>query len=163
MHVKLRILGESVIEIGDTFLEPSAPHVFALTLYLAVERGKLIPRSLLANLLFPETSAVAAAHNLRQLVYRIRRKGVPLEPTTAAIRLPSDCVSGAPEGAISQSYSDALNDHVRRVLLPGYLPPTQPLSSWLESYRDELTHKLKTRLVRDLQRARQGADWAAVE
>src|SRR5215208_2019027 len=163
MQVKLRILGESVIEIGNTLLEPSASHVFALTLYLAVERGKSIPRSVLGSLLFPDTSTEAAAHNLRQLVYRIRQKGAPLECTAAAILLPCDRVWGAPEGVLTQSYSDALKYPFCQVLLPGYLPPTQPLSRWLESYRDKVSHKLKSRLARDLHHARQGADWTAVE
>lgn len=162
-QVRLRLLGESLIEIGQSTLEPSASHIFALLLYLAIERGKLIPRTALAGLFFPDASLATAAHNLRQLVYRLRQKEVPLECTLAAVMLPESSVTGAPEAALTQSYAEALNDSPRRVLLPGYHPPTRPLIDWLESYRDKLSHRLQSRLARDLHRARQGADWFAVE
>ena len=48
-------------------------------------------------------------------------------------------------------------------LLPTYSPPTEPLSRWLETYRDEISSKLLRCLARDLARAREGADWSAVE
>ena len=73
-QIRLRILGESVIQVGETIVEPSATHVFALLLYLAIERGKLVTRSQLASMLFPEASAANAGHNLRQLLYRLRRQ-----------------------------------------------------------------------------------------
>ena len=44
-QIRLRILGESVIQVGETIVEPSATHVFALLLYLGIERGKLVSRS----------------------------------------------------------------------------------------------------------------------
>jgi DNA-binding SARP family transcriptional activator len=160
--IKLRILGECIIEIGAAGLEPSAPHVFALALYLSIERGKLIPRTVLTNLLFPETALPVAAHNLRQLVYRLRQRGAPLECSPAAVRVPEDSVFGHPDSVLSRSYSEALNDSTSCLLLPGYEPPTKELSTWLEDYRDDLIHKLQTRLSKDLLRARQGADWSAV-
>ena len=162
-RLNLRILGESIIEVDASIIEPSATHIFALALYLAIERGKLVPRPVLADLLFPDSSTSAAAHNLRQLVYRLRQKGAPLECTPGALLLHAERVAGTPETVLSQSYEDALRNSPRVLLLPGYEPPTAPFSAWLESYRDELTHKIQGRLARDLYRARQGADWAAVE
>ena len=162
-RVGLRILGECIIEIGASRLEPSASHAFALALYLSIERGKLVPRTLLTSLLFPDIAASVAAHNLRQLVYRLRQKGAPLQCTSAAIALPQDCVSGAPECALARTYSEALSEPTSYVLLPGYAPPTRDLSLWLESYRDNLIHKFQARLTTDLRRARQGADWDAVD
>ena len=162
-RVNLRILGESIIEIGNSIIEPSATHVFALALYLAIERGKLVPRSVLADLLFPDSSAGTSAHNLRQLVYRLRQKGAPLECSSAAIILHADRVSGLPESMLSETYAEALRNSRPVLLLPGYEPLTTSFSAWLEAYRDELTHKIQSRLAKDLQRARQGADWLAVE
>ena len=130
--VRLRILGESLIEIGDWTLEPSASHLFALLLYLCVERGKIVLRSALAECLFPE-SPDSAAHNLRQLIYRLRQKGVPLGCTSATVTLPADQVSGAPEDLLTQPYSAALTNSPSRVLLPGYVTPTSGLSNWLET------------------------------
>ena len=44
-QIRLRILGESVIQVGETIVEPSATHVFALLLYLVIERGKLVSQT----------------------------------------------------------------------------------------------------------------------
>jgi DNA-binding SARP family transcriptional activator len=163
-QIRLRILGESVIEVGDTIVEPSATHLFALLLYLAIERGKLITRAQLASLLFPGVTDVKAAHNLRQLLYRLRRIGVPLESTAAAVRLPGESVVEAPESILTRGTSAASRSApMTLVLLPSYAPPTDPLSRWLEAYRDEITNKLLRFLARDITRAREGADWSSVE
>ena len=122
-QVRLRVLGESVIEIGGFTLEPSATHLFALALYLAVERGRLISRRTLAATLFPDAAPRAATHNLRQLIYRLRRHGAPIESTQAAVRLPADCVTVSPESTLEQTYDDALRDELAGVLLPGYAQP----------------------------------------
>jgi DNA-binding SARP family transcriptional activator len=163
-QIRLRILGESVIQVGETIVEPSATHLFALLLYLAIERGKLIPRGQLASMLFPEVNATNAGHNLRQLLYRLRRIGVPLETTAAAVRLPAESVVEAPECLLARSHGEAvLVGPISYALLPTYCPPTSPLSRWLETYRDEISAKLLRRIARDLARAREGADWTAVE
>ena len=162
-QIRLRILGESVIQVGDVIVEPSATHVFALLLYLAIERGKLVTRSQLASMLFPEASAANAGHNLRQLLYRLRRIGVPLEATGGSVRLPAESVVESPESVL-QRVGEALGHGSGSfVLLPGYAPPTELLSRWLEDYRDEISSKLLRSLARDLTRAREGADWSAVE
>jgi DNA-binding SARP family transcriptional activator len=162
-RVRLRILGECLIEVGDWTLEPSASHLFALLLYLCVERDKSLLRSAIAECLFPDSRLSAATHNLRQLIYRLRQKGAPLVCTDATIILPSLEVSGAPEDLLAQSYSEAVSRSSSHVLLPGYVPPTSALSTWLENYREGLAHKLQARLAQDLNRARQGADWTAVK
>jgi DNA-binding SARP family transcriptional activator len=163
-QIRLRILGESVIQVGETIVEPSATHVFALLLYLAIERGKVIVRGQLGSMLFPEVSRSSAGHNLRQLLYRLRRMGVPLEATAAAVRLPAESVVEAPESILSRCAGDAArNESPSFTLLPTYSPPTKPLSRWLETYRDEISIKLLRCLARDLARAREGADWSAVE
>ena len=81
--------------------------MFALLLYLAIERGKLIVRRQLGSMLFPEGSAANAGHSLRQLLYRLRQMGVPLETTAAAVRLPAESVVEAPESLLSRSAGDA--------------------------------------------------------
>ena len=162
-QIRLRILGESVIQVGETIVEPSATHLFALLLYLAVERGKLMSRGQLASMLFPEASATNAGHNLRQLLYRLRRMGVPLETTAAAVKLLAEGVVDSTECLLTRSYGEAVQAGATgHVLLPAYCPPTAPLSRWLETYREEISTKLLRRIARDLARAREGADWTAV-
>ena len=134
-QIRLRILGESVIQVGETIVDPSATHVFALLLYLAIERGKLVTRSQLASILFPEGSAANAGHNLRQLLYRLRRIGVPLEATGASVRLRAESVVESPESVLKRGVGETAGTDSRGfTLLPSYSPPTEPLSRWLEAY-----------------------------
>ncbi len=51
--VYLRTLGESVIEVGEVRIGPSAPHMFAALLYLALEAGRRVPRARLQESLLP--------------------------------------------------------------------------------------------------------------
>jgi DNA-binding SARP family transcriptional activator len=163
-QIRLRILGESVIQVGETIVEPSATHVFALLLYLGIERGKLVSRGQLASMLFPEGRAADAGHSLRQLLYRLRRIGVPLETTAATVRLPAGSVVEAPESVLTRALGGASPIEAPGfTLLPGYGPPTEQLSRWLETYRDAISSKLLRCLARDLARAREGADWSIVE
>ena len=88
--VLLRIVGECIVQIGARRVEPGAPFLFALLLYLGAERGRCIPRKELIEVLFPEEpNQRAAAHNLRQLLYRLRRFGVPLSLAEQAVALES--------------------------------------------------------------------------
>ena len=163
-QVRLRVLGESIIEIGDASLQPSATHLFALALYVAIERGKHLSRAALTDLLFPDAESAAGTHNLRQLLYRLKRLGAPIEATQASIRMPAEHVAGTPESALTRTYAESVSTLARGcVLLPGYEPPTAPMSHWLEHYRDDISSKLARRLARDLFRARQSADWITVD
>ena len=64
--IRLRVLGESVIEIGDHRVGPEAATVFALLLYLAFERDVPVTRQTLTDSLWPESDAERARHCLRQ-------------------------------------------------------------------------------------------------
>ncbi|HEV7993625.1 MAG TPA: AAA family ATPase, partial [Gemmatimonadaceae bacterium] len=160
----LRTLGECVIEVGDRKLAPSAPHLFAVLLYLGVERGREIPRSTLFELLFPGEPGSAAAHNLRQLLYRLRGMGAALDCSSASVRLDSTSVVDALERRLARPYHETSKEPATScALLPDYEPPTAPFSQWLEGYRDSAQRALMRKLGDDLQAARRGANWGAVE
>lgn len=52
--VRLNALGQSAIEVGDIRIGPEQPYLFAIALYLIVERGKRIPRQALVDLIWPD-------------------------------------------------------------------------------------------------------------
>jgi DNA-binding SARP family transcriptional activator len=162
--IRLRILGESVIEVGDRSITPSATHLFALLLYLGIERDRSVTRSELAALLFPEEQSSSAAHNLRQLLYRARQMGAPIETSASSVRVAaSDVVDGVRE-ALSGRYAPSGSDGATGFsLLPHYAPPTGPLSRWLEAFRDRMHQQLLRRLGEDMHAARRGADWRVVD
>ncbi|HKW47328.1 MAG TPA: hypothetical protein VJN70_07780, partial [Gemmatimonadaceae bacterium] len=92
-HIVIRTLGTVTIEIGARRIGPSSGRLFALVLYLASRRGHPVSRRVVQELLFPAAEAARAAHNLRQLLYRLRQLGVPLEADSDQIRLSADWFS----------------------------------------------------------------------
>ena len=163
-QLRLRILGESVIELGGTKVEPTATHLFSLLLYLGVERCRQVPRSELCSLLFPDRPEEEASHNLRQLIYRSRKLGVPLQCSAATILLPSDAVLDDLAAVLAAGQLD--RDRIapgRLEVLPHYCPPTEPFSTWLETFRERVRPQVIRVLTRELGVARAENDWRSVE
>ena len=70
--MRVRTLGDAVIEVGGSRLGPTSAHTFAAALYLSVERDRRVPRATLQGLFYPKSSEANASHNLRQLLYALR-------------------------------------------------------------------------------------------
>lgn len=159
-------IGESVIAVGERRLTPDAPHLFALLLFLAEGQGRAIQRSELSELLFDVSGrARATSHNLRQLLYRLKRFGVPLELTDRTVRLATQHVARAIDTLVAGSYDDR-KTHLRSSygVLPHYAPPTQGrVAVWVESLRDTLHNRLRQQFCIDIITARQRADWQHLE
>ncbi len=85
--IELHTLGDAVIKIGTKEVRPTSPMVFAALLYLCVERGRRVPRAALQELLFPDVDERSGAHSLRQLLYKLRQLGVPLDSDAVSVRI----------------------------------------------------------------------------
>jgi DNA-binding SARP family transcriptional activator/tetratricopeptide (TPR) repeat protein len=160
----LRIVGQSIIEVGPSTVSPTATHLFSLLLYLGLERDRCIGRSELLSLLFPENSAGDASHNLRQLLYRARRLGAPLISSQSTVFVDSKLV----EDDLTKVLASTRLEHEqvspgRFSLLPHYTPPTQQFSSWIEAFRDRTRTRLIRLVSRELECRRTHGDWSRVE
>lgn len=86
--VRLSLLGDCAIHVNETSVDPGSTHLFALLLVLALEHDRRVGRAELHRLLFAsEIEPRQASHNLRQLLYRLRRIGVVLNETALGLRL----------------------------------------------------------------------------
>ena len=77
--IRLRALGANEIRIGRKRITPSAEVVFALGLYLCVRAGERFTRDELTEIFWGEGREVQARHSLRQMLYRLRQKGLTLD------------------------------------------------------------------------------------
>jgi DNA-binding SARP family transcriptional activator len=160
----LRTLGECAIQVGDATVSPTAPHLFALLLFLGVERCRDVPRATLIEVLFPDDSASSATHNLRQLLYRVRKLGLDLGGSVSTVRLDGAAVVDVVNRRLDRPYHESAKSPGSSCeLLPGYQPPTPRFSQWLECYRDGVHRALVRKLAEELQTARRGANWSTVE
>jgi DNA-binding SARP family transcriptional activator len=164
--VLLRIVGECIVQIGARRVEPGAPFLFALLLYLGAERGRRIPRKELIEVLFPEErNARAAAHNLRQLLYRLRRFGVPLSLAEHAVALEPIHVRSTVDELLDSAALGRLQAlQSSCIVLPHYEPPpSTQLSEWVDGLRDRVHTSIRRQLTLSLEDARRRADWRLLE
>lgn len=165
-NVKLRIVGECIIEVGDRRLEPDAPHQFAMLLYLASQCGRSVPRAELIELFFPgEVKSRAASHNLRQLLYRLRQLGAPISQRQQGIAIDAAHVHSGVDEAINGSYAERRARFlISYTVLPQYAPLQSPrLLEWVEEFRDRAHTSLRRQLAEDMDTARKRADWQFLE
>lgn len=162
MH--LRIIGQAVIEVGSTTVSPTATHLFSLLLYLGLERDRRIGRTELSSLLFAESCAADASHNLRQLLYRARRLGAPLHSSRSTVLVDRQLVQDDLSTVLASTrLEQELVSPGRFTLLPHYAPPTRQFSSWIEAFRDRARPRIIRLLTRELDSCRARGDWRRVE
>src|SRR3954470_17173537 len=75
----LKTIGGLSIDVGSSRVTARSALPCATLLYLIAERGNEVSRRTLVELLYPQSTEEAGSHSLRQLLYRLREKGVPLD------------------------------------------------------------------------------------
>lgn len=163
--VSVRALGAAQIDAGELRITPLSVRKFALLLRLTAEPGRMVPRSVLRELVFPDLAEANARHSLRDLAYQFRQAGVTLQSDNEGIALP--------ENAVSADY-----DHLIRLrdpglarlraaqggLLPGYAPEhSEAFTEWLSAYRARLTLEICRGLSETIARAKSVGDWMTTE
>lgn len=164
--LRLRTLGECAIESDASRIGPDADVLFAIGLYLAMERGRRVARAELLELIWPSVDGLHGRHCLRQALYRLRQSGAVLDSTTTHVMLAAseveldfaDFLSSAP-------FERALPDDDRcREFLPGYAPDfSAPFGEWVEEQRAFVHGQIRRALVTRLGELRARGDWARVE
>jgi DNA-binding SARP family transcriptional activator len=163
--VYLRALGTAEIEAGTLRVTPGSVRKFALLLRLSAEPGRRVLRPTLQELVFPDLTRRNAQHSLRDLVYQLRRAGVPIEANRDGVMLESDQVQSDWEAfaRMERPSSEQLRA-IETGFLPAYAPEySEAFSDWLASYRARATLELCRVLGTTINRARTVADWKRAE
>ncbi len=166
--VRLRAIGECIIEVGAERLGPEAEMAFALMLVVTLARGRPVSRRQLVDLLWPATSDARARHNLRQALYKLRQLGAPVESHGSQVRLPlehvvhDELLFGDPE---SPSIAALLRpDQPFGEFLAGYAPEfSASFSIWLEEQRGQIHSTLRRAVLSVMLDERRRGNWGAVE
>jgi len=163
--MRVRVLGECVIELRDREFTPMAPHFFALLLRLSADAGRFFQRQELAHLLFPEApDDRAGTHSVRQLIYQALRRGAPLEKSGGAVTIDAKRLSLDLDDVLRQDQSQSGSRHRALTVLPGYAPDiSEAFDEWLDTYRVQQQARVRHSLVTALETVRKRADWPSVE
>src|SRR3954463_2727902 len=123
--LRLKSLGQTLIECDKPRHTPAAETVFATALYLIIENGRPIGRDELTRMFWPGVSEAQAQHGLRQALYRLKSLGATIKADRSAITLSSRYCStdfGALLNAQSPAALEALATQIGGSFLPGYRP-----------------------------------------
>ena len=138
--LRLKSLGQTLIEADDARVTPSAETVFATTLYLIVEAGRPVGRDELTRLIWPGVSESRAQHGLRQVLYKLKTLGATIKADRSSLILsPRFCSTDFSELLEPQPNSvlEALAERIGGSFLPGYRPDlSEQFSMWVERQRD---------------------------
>ena len=163
--MRVRMLGECVIELRDREYTPTAPHFFALLLRLSADAGRFFQRRELGHLLFPQApDDRSATHSVRQLIYQALQRGARIDKSGGAVALSQTSLSVDLEDALQQDQSHASTRHRTLAVLPGYFPTiSDGFDEWLELYRAHQQSRVRHALVVAIGTLRKRSDWPAVE
>ncbi len=160
--VTLNIVGDTAVEWPGQRLTSAASRLVALILLLTFDRGKPKSRRSLESMLFEEdVPDQEAAHNLRQLLYRLRRMGLEVTDTAGLLALDGVSVTDALDSfnglsAVERSELSVAGSSP----VPGWHPklPTTFLD-WLDAQRIALSAKIRHVLLNDARALSASGDW----
>ena len=166
--VRLRAIGECVIEVGEGRIGPDAELAFALLLVLTMGAGRPFGRRQLIDLLWPGTTEPRARHNLRQALYKLRQLGAPVEAEPNRVLLPlaaraPDALLD-PDGEGLQPADLLRHDRPFGEFLAGYAPGfSAPLAAWVDEQRGVMHARLRRSILTLLEDERRRGNWGAME
>jgi len=158
-------LGNALITLSGCHIRPSSVRSFATLLYLASEPGRRFPRAGLLEMIFPDLSERNGAHALRQLIYKLRQSGAPIETAAVHVWIDADQV-WTDYGALiaSPRLTTEQLKSVEGGFLPGYIvDQSKALVRWFENYCTLATLEIRRVILRESARARLAGDWRALE
>lgn len=158
-------LGNALITVSGYHIRPSSARSFATLLCLASEPGRRIPRARLLQMIFPDLTEANGAHALRQLIYKLRQSGAPIETAAVHVWIDADHVWTDYGELIASPYPTP--EQLRSAeggFLPGYTADqNKALAEWFENYCTLKTLEIRRAILRELARARLVGDWRALE
>jgi len=163
--IRLRALGQCVVEVGDHQITPESDVLFALLLFLSMSAGRAVPRAELLDLLWPDSAPRNARHRLRQALYQLKKLGAPLGTLDSFVNLREadvevDYVLGARS---RQALTRSVAETSPLDFLPHYTPTfSEPFARWVESERDRVRGSLRRYLLEVVADARLRGDHAAI-
>ena len=165
--IRLRVLGQSAIELQRRVVRPEAELVFATLLHLCAERGRRVERESLAELLWPRDTARRRRHSLRQILYKVRRLGVDCSDAAGALCLPASSVwidFEDEDATRDDGVADELLSPSGVQCLPSYSPRfSKGFAAWVDDFRVRVEGATRRRFASALSHTRARARWTDVE
>ena len=158
-------IGTVAIDLPDRRVGPSAGRPFALLLYLASQRGQPSSRRTVQELIFGGSPRGRSAQSLRQLLYRVRSVGWPIDADDDQIVLTVDRVSIDWVDLLNaNTIDDGALEQLSRGLFPGYAPNiSEAFRDWFDGECTSIVRRLSSCLTTQLGQLRHAGRWDLVD
>lgn len=165
--LRVLTLGRAVIETSDRSLLPSSEVMFGLALFLSVNAGREVPRGDLAAMFWPDSSDAAGRHNLRQILYRLRRAGFPLFESPEVVSVDPASVICDVSAVLSPSWPATVSKADLAAIgefLPGVRASApNGYSTWLDGLRERVSTQVRLGALHQLSLARSDGRWSELD
>lgn len=164
---RIRALGACAITVGRTRINPDSSVLFALALYLGLRAGERVTRAEVLELLWPASEEQPRRHALRQLLYRLKRSGFPVDGDGEELAIDPADVDCDLSGSLT-------NEWVERIALrsmpaiadvfPAYTPGlSAEYDAWLDTVRTRCGAQIRRASLRHVALARREGRWVDLE
>ena len=165
--ILVRALGASEIQIGKKKITLSAELVFALALYLCTRAGERLTRDEVTEVFWGEGHDVQGRHSLRQMLYRLRQKGLTLDEEGEELYLDPARVESDLNAALRESWvvsADAAAVGAAASLTPGFSRHiSERFQEWYDGVRHRLAAQHRRAALRQISVARREGRWSDVD
>jgi DNA-binding SARP family transcriptional activator/tetratricopeptide (TPR) repeat protein len=165
--IRVRALGSASIELNRKRLTPKSDVMFALAIYACVRAGDHIPRDLVAQMLWPTTPIERARHSLRQMIYRLRLAGLPIESDGDALLVAAGEVDCDAIRVLSPEWSDtAAPEEIESKgdFLEAYnADVSDAFREWVDSCRSRVSAQIRRAALKQVSLARREGRWVDLE
>ena len=164
--IEVRTLGAAEIVVGRKRLTPKTEGLFALAVYLCVRAGEASSRDALCEMFWPGADPAKARHNLRQMLYRLRKSGIETTEDGDLISVPARLVRCDLPGSPDKARALTVDDESENVgtFLPHFDPQLAgEYARWLEQARASVATRFRAATLRKVASARSEGRWPEVE
>lgn len=165
--VVVRVFGTAEIRIGERIIGLSAEAMFALALYLTTRAGERIPRSEALDTFWPTGEPRDRRHRMGQMLFRLRRLGMPLVETPDAIGVDKAMVDSDIGRALQPDWPESASptDVEAALLHQLAFSSRMPLAflSWLDELQAMLAQRARRAAIRLITESRNEGRWGDVE
>jgi tetratricopeptide (TPR) repeat protein len=164
--ITLNIIGDCSIEWDGGGLTSASSRLFGLVLLLTLDAAKPRSRRMIESMLFEEEMPEAeVAHNLRQLLYRLRRSGLSVIDAEGVLRLADARVVDSMERLQTLTCAERAELPAHKLaVFPGWNPKLpSAFLDWLDKKRLRFESGVKHLTATDLAYASKSGDWVSAE
>lgn len=165
--IRVRAFGAGEIAIGRRRITPSGEFTFALGLYLCVRAGERLPRDRVAELFWGNARERQGRHSLRQLLYKLRQRGLTLDEDGDVLYLAPARVTCDVTAALAPDWVERAT--ADEVLAAGTVAAalvrevSQGFHEWLDGVRGQVAAQHRRASLRQIALARREGRWSDLD